>query len=88
MPTLPSPSLAMDGENYLHPEGPQLDSSMFEVASSNMEELLARSSFSDPEEQRHEFYVSFCFLGIVLTAVWRLQRTLPYAIWKPAIPLE
>uniref|UniRef100_A0A672Z558 Protein strawberry notch homolog 2 n=1 Tax=Sphaeramia orbicularis TaxID=375764 RepID=A0A672Z558_9TELE len=36
MPTLPS-ALAMDGENYLHPEGPQLDSSLFSVASSNME---------------------------------------------------
>lgn len=36
MPTLPS-ALVMDGENYLHPEGPQLDSSLFSVASSNME---------------------------------------------------
>jgi len=36
MPTLPS-ALAMDGENYLHPEGPQQDSSLFSVASSNME---------------------------------------------------
>uniref|UniRef100_A0A7N9AX67 Protein strawberry notch homolog 2 n=1 Tax=Mastacembelus armatus TaxID=205130 RepID=A0A7N9AX67_9TELE len=36
MPTLPS-ALAMDGENYLHPEGPQLGSSLFSVASSNME---------------------------------------------------
>lgn len=29
--------LAMDGENYLHPEGPQLNSSMFSVGASNME---------------------------------------------------
>lgn len=36
MPTLPS-ALVMDGENYLHPEGPQLDSSLFSVSSSNME---------------------------------------------------
>uniref|UniRef100_A0A665SXQ4 Protein strawberry notch homolog 2 n=1 Tax=Echeneis naucrates TaxID=173247 RepID=A0A665SXQ4_ECHNA len=36
MPTLPS-ALDMDGENYLHPEGPQLDSSLFSVAASNME---------------------------------------------------
>ncbi|XP_046884238.1 protein strawberry notch homolog 2 isoform X1 [Hypomesus transpacificus] len=27
----------MDGENYLHPEGPQLDSSLFTMASSNVE---------------------------------------------------
>ncbi|XP_077389356.1 strawberry notch homolog 2b isoform X2 [Festucalex cinctus] len=43
MPTLPS-SLAMDGENYLHPEGPQLDTSLFSVASSNMESSLFASS--------------------------------------------
>uniref|UniRef100_A0A3Q1BCK7 Protein strawberry notch homolog 2 n=1 Tax=Amphiprion ocellaris TaxID=80972 RepID=A0A3Q1BCK7_AMPOC len=36
MPTLHS-ALAMDGENYLHPEGPQLDSNLFSVPSSNME---------------------------------------------------
>lgn len=36
MPTLPS-ALAMDGENYLHPEGPQLDGSLFSVAPSNLE---------------------------------------------------
>lgn len=36
MPTLPF-ALAMDGENYLHPEGPQLDTSLFSVPSSNME---------------------------------------------------
>lgn len=38
MPILRS-ALAMDEENYLHPEGPQLDSSLFSVASSNMEVL-------------------------------------------------
>uniref|UniRef100_A0A8C6T1H2 Protein strawberry notch homolog 2 n=1 Tax=Neogobius melanostomus TaxID=47308 RepID=A0A8C6T1H2_9GOBI len=36
MPTLPS-ALAMDAENYLHPEGPQLDSSLFSGAAPNME---------------------------------------------------
>ncbi|XP_071399419.1 si:ch73-63e15.2 [Centroberyx affinis] len=45
MPTLPS-ALAMDGENYLHPEGPQLDSSLFPVASSNMESSMFASSGS------------------------------------------
>uniref|UniRef100_A0A8C5G4Z3 Protein strawberry notch homolog 2 n=1 Tax=Gouania willdenowi TaxID=441366 RepID=A0A8C5G4Z3_GOUWI len=44
MPTLHS-ALAMDGENYLHPEGPQLDSSLFSVAS-NMESSLYASSGS------------------------------------------
>ncbi|XP_022614928.1 protein strawberry notch homolog 2 isoform X2 [Seriola dumerili] len=42
MPTLPS-ALAMDGENYLHPEGPQLDSSLFSVAASNMESSIYAS---------------------------------------------
>ncbi|KAM3876479.1 strawberry notch homolog 2b [Diretmus argenteus] len=41
MPTLPS-ALAMDGENYLHPQGPQLDSSVFPV-SSNMESSIYSS---------------------------------------------
>uniref|UniRef100_A0A674P456 Strawberry notch homolog 2b n=1 Tax=Takifugu rubripes TaxID=31033 RepID=A0A674P456_TAKRU len=36
MPILHS-ALAMEEENYLHPEGPQLDSSLFSVASSNLE---------------------------------------------------
>ncbi|XP_059196618.1 si:ch73-63e15.2 isoform X2 [Centropristis striata] len=45
MPTLPS-ALAMDGENYLHPEGPQLDTSLFSVASSNMESSIYASSGS------------------------------------------
>ncbi|XP_026160344.1 strawberry notch homolog 2b isoform X2 [Mastacembelus armatus] len=45
MPTLPS-ALAMDGENYLHPEGPQLGSSLFSVASSNMESSVYPSSGS------------------------------------------
>nr|XP_057928756.1 protein strawberry notch homolog 2 [Doryrhamphus excisus] len=45
MPTLPS-ALAMDGENYLHPEGPQLDSNLFSVASPNMESSLFGSSGS------------------------------------------
>ncbi|XP_070765185.1 si:ch73-63e15.2 [Enoplosus armatus] len=45
MPTLPS-ALAMDGENYLHPEGPQLDSSLFSVAPSNMESSIYASSGS------------------------------------------
>ncbi|XP_028258831.1 strawberry notch homolog 2b isoform X1 [Parambassis ranga] len=45
MPILPS-ALAMDGENYLHPEGPQLDSSLFSVASSNMESSIYASSGS------------------------------------------
>ncbi|XP_041648107.1 protein strawberry notch homolog 2 isoform X2 [Cheilinus undulatus] len=45
MPTLPS-ALAMDGENYLHPEGPHLDSSLFSVASSNMESSIYTSSDS------------------------------------------
>ncbi|XP_068449004.1 si:ch73-63e15.2 isoform X2 [Clinocottus analis] len=44
MPTLPS-ALAMDGENYLHPEGPQLDSSLFSVASSNMESYASSDSW-------------------------------------------
>ncbi|XP_035269388.1 protein strawberry notch homolog 2 isoform X2 [Anguilla anguilla] len=33
MPTLPTP-LAMDGENYLHPEGPQLDSALYGLVAS------------------------------------------------------
>ncbi|XP_029284930.1 strawberry notch homolog 2b isoform X2 [Cottoperca gobio] len=45
MPTLPS-ALAMDGENYLHPEGPQLDSSLFSVASPNTESSIYASSGS------------------------------------------
>ncbi|KAM4575108.1 strawberry notch homolog 2b isoform 2-T2 [Fundulus diaphanus] len=36
--------LAMDGENYLHPEGPQLNSSMFSVGPSNMESSIFGSS--------------------------------------------
>ncbi|XP_061680156.1 si:ch73-63e15.2 isoform X2 [Syngnathoides biaculeatus] len=36
----------MDGENYLHPEGPQVDTSLFSVASSNMESSLFASSGS------------------------------------------
>ncbi|KAK5870031.1 hypothetical protein PBY51_024696 [Eleginops maclovinus] len=39
-------SLAMDGENYLHPEGPQLDSSLFSVASPNIESSIYPSSGS------------------------------------------
>ncbi|XP_047442828.1 protein strawberry notch homolog 2 [Mugil cephalus] len=42
MPTLPS-ALAMDGENYLHPEGPQLDGSLFS-APSNLESSMYASS--------------------------------------------
>uniref|UniRef100_A0A3Q1BF45 Protein strawberry notch homolog 2 n=1 Tax=Amphiprion ocellaris TaxID=80972 RepID=A0A3Q1BF45_AMPOC len=45
MPTLHS-ALAMDGENYLHPEGPQLDSNLFSVPSSNMESSIYASSGS------------------------------------------
>ncbi|KAM4739563.1 strawberry notch homolog 2b isoform 2-T3 [Anableps anableps] len=36
--------LAMDGENYLHPEGPQLNSSMFSMGPSNMESSIFGSS--------------------------------------------
>ncbi|XP_027884716.1 strawberry notch homolog 2b isoform X1 [Xiphophorus couchianus] len=36
--------LAMDGENYLHPEGPQLNSSMFSVGASSMESSIFTSS--------------------------------------------
>uniref|UniRef100_I3J2M9 Protein strawberry notch homolog 2 n=1 Tax=Oreochromis niloticus TaxID=8128 RepID=I3J2M9_ORENI len=36
MPTLTS-AMAMDGENYLHPEGPQVDNSLFSVTPSSME---------------------------------------------------
>ncbi|XP_037554120.1 protein strawberry notch homolog 2 isoform X2 [Nematolebias whitei] len=42
MPTLTS-ALAMDGENYLHPEGPQLDRSLFSVAPSTMESSIYSS---------------------------------------------
>ncbi|KAM4549293.1 strawberry notch homolog 2b isoform 2-T2 [Odontesthes bonariensis] len=45
MPTLTS-ALAMDGEHYLHPEGPQLDSSLFSVAASNIESSMYASSGS------------------------------------------
>ncbi|XP_038572206.1 protein strawberry notch homolog 2 isoform X2 [Micropterus salmoides] len=45
MPTLPA-ALVMDGDNYLHPEGPQLDSSLFSVAPSNMESSIYASSGS------------------------------------------
>ncbi|XP_055020777.1 uncharacterized protein si:ch73-63e15.2 [Boleophthalmus pectinirostris] len=45
MPTLPS-ALAMDGESYLHPDGSQLDSSLFSTAPSNMESSLFASSGS------------------------------------------
>ncbi|TMS19909.1 Protein strawberry notch-like protein 2 [Larimichthys crocea] len=45
MPILPS-ALAMDGENYLHPEGPQLDTTLFSVASTNMESSIYASSGS------------------------------------------
>ena len=38
MPTLSS-ALAMDGDNYLHPEGPQLDVSLFPAASPNNMEV-------------------------------------------------
>ncbi|CAB1324453.1 unnamed protein product, partial [Coregonus sp. 'balchen'] len=60
MPTLPSPSLAMDGENYLHPEGPQLDSSMFEVASSNMESSMYPSASWGSFSQQSEGYSAHC----------------------------
>uniref|UniRef100_A0A8C5ADS0 Protein strawberry notch homolog 2 n=1 Tax=Gadus morhua TaxID=8049 RepID=A0A8C5ADS0_GADMO len=44
MPTLSS-ALAMDGDNYLHPEGPQLDVSLFPAASpNNMESSLYGSA--------------------------------------------
>ncbi|KAM9763148.1 strawberry notch homolog 2b isoform 2-T2 [Menidia menidia] len=43
MPTLTS-ALAMDGEHYLHPEGPQLDSSLFSVAPSSNESSIYTSS--------------------------------------------
>ncbi|XP_069550947.1 si:ch73-63e15.2 isoform X2 [Brachyistius frenatus] len=45
MPTLPS-ALAMDGEHYLHPEGPQLDSNMFSATSPNLESSIYASSGS------------------------------------------
>nr|XP_046157128.1 protein strawberry notch homolog 2-like isoform X1 [Oncorhynchus gorbuscha]XP_046157129.1 protein strawberry notch homolog 2-like isoform X1 [Oncorhynchus gorbuscha]XP_046157130.1 protein strawberry notch homolog 2-like isoform X1 [Oncorhynchus gorbuscha]XP_046157131.1 protein strawberry notch homolog 2-like isoform X1 [Oncorhynchus gorbuscha]XP_046157132.1 protein strawberry notch homolog 2-like isoform X1 [Oncorhynchus gorbuscha] len=60
MPTLPSPSLAMDGENYLHPEGPQLDSSMFEVASSNMESSMYPSASWGSFSQQSGGYSAHC----------------------------
>ncbi|XP_030583519.1 strawberry notch homolog 2b isoform X2 [Archocentrus centrarchus] len=43
MPILTS-ALAMDGESYLHPEGPQLDSSLFSVPPSNMESSIFATS--------------------------------------------
>ncbi|KAM8874119.1 strawberry notch homolog 2b isoform 2-T6 [Spinachia spinachia] len=47
MPTLPS-ALAMDvdGDSYLHPEGPQLDSGLFSVAPTHMEGSMYASSGS------------------------------------------
>uniref|UniRef100_A0A3Q4ABH7 Protein strawberry notch homolog 2 n=1 Tax=Mola mola TaxID=94237 RepID=A0A3Q4ABH7_MOLML len=45
MPILRS-ALAMDEENYLHPEGPQLDSSLFSEAPSNMEVWYLSDSVS------------------------------------------
>uniref|UniRef100_A0A3P9AHA8 Protein strawberry notch homolog 2 n=1 Tax=Esox lucius TaxID=8010 RepID=A0A3P9AHA8_ESOLU len=60
MPILPSPSPAMDGENYLHPEGPQLDSSMFEVASSNMESSMFPSVSWGAFSQQPGGYSTHC----------------------------
>eukprot|EP00066_Takifugu_rubripes_P023731 XP_011612997.1 PREDICTED: protein strawberry notch homolog 2 isoform X2 [Takifugu rubripes] len=52
MPILHS-ALAMEEENYLHPEGPQLDSSLFSVASSNLENsLYAPSGSWGPRSQQ------------------------------------
>ncbi|KAM8890033.1 strawberry notch homolog 2b isoform 1-T1 [Synchiropus picturatus] len=39
-------ALAMDAENYLHPEGPQLDSNLFSVTPSNMDSSIYASSAS------------------------------------------
>ncbi|XP_055796505.1 protein strawberry notch homolog 2-like isoform X2 [Salvelinus fontinalis] len=60
MPSLPSPSPAMDGENYLHPEGPQLDSSIFEVPSSNMESYLYPSGSWGSFSQQSGGYSAHC----------------------------
>ncbi|XP_017262777.1 protein strawberry notch homolog 2 isoform X2 [Kryptolebias marmoratus] len=52
MPTLTS-ALAMDGENYLHPEGPQLDRSLFSVTPSTMESsIYASQGFWGPSSQQ------------------------------------
>ncbi|KAM6938806.1 strawberry notch homolog 2b isoform 1-T1 [Lycodopsis pacificus] len=59
MPTLPS-ALAMDGENYLHPEGPQLDSSLFSVASPSMESSIYASSGSWESYSQQAGYSIHC----------------------------
>ncbi|XP_041746171.1 protein strawberry notch homolog 2 isoform X2 [Coregonus clupeaformis] len=60
MPTLPSPSPAMDGENCLHPEGPQLDSSIFDVATSNMESYMYPSGSWGSFSQQSGGYSALC----------------------------
>uniref|UniRef100_A0A3Q1F2W9 Protein strawberry notch homolog 2 n=1 Tax=Acanthochromis polyacanthus TaxID=80966 RepID=A0A3Q1F2W9_9TELE len=68
MPTLHS-ALAMDGENYLHPEGPQLDSSLFSMPSSNMEDLSCiddlstNSLFSSPADSLSEYADTQSFIS-------------------------
>uniref|UniRef100_A0A3Q3KNM4 Protein strawberry notch homolog 2 n=1 Tax=Monopterus albus TaxID=43700 RepID=A0A3Q3KNM4_MONAL len=68
MPTLHS-VLAMEGEDYLHPEGPQLDSSLFSVASSNMEDLSCiddlstNSLFSSPADSLSEYADAQSFIS-------------------------
>ncbi|CAG04856.1 unnamed protein product [Tetraodon nigroviridis] len=68
MPILHS-ALAMEGENYLHPEGPQLDSSLFSVASSNIEDLACiddlstNSLFSSPADSLSEYADSQSFIN-------------------------
>uniref|UniRef100_A0A3B5LN77 Protein strawberry notch homolog 2 n=1 Tax=Xiphophorus couchianus TaxID=32473 RepID=A0A3B5LN77_9TELE len=57
--------LAMDGENYLHPEGPQLNSSMFSVGASSMEasfnKCLLSSSFPTLWDINTSPKVKVCF---------------------------
>uniref|UniRef100_A0A3Q4N9J4 Protein strawberry notch homolog 2 n=1 Tax=Neolamprologus brichardi TaxID=32507 RepID=A0A3Q4N9J4_NEOBR len=53
MPTLTS-AMAMDGENYLHPEGPQLDNSLFSVTPTSMEPQTTQAATEEEEEAEEE----------------------------------
>lgn len=74
MPTLPF-ALAMDGENYLHPEGPQLDTSLFSVPSSNME--VEQSNLYTPIYLLLYVFLNFFFFSFSVIRVPSLPLLAP-----------
>ncbi|XP_013123200.1 si:ch73-63e15.2 isoform X2 [Oreochromis niloticus] len=59
MPTLTS-AMAMDGENYLHPEGPQVDNSLFSVTPSSMESSIFPTPTTWPLSSHQSGYSIHC----------------------------